>query len=204
LGTSTAASVNLDTISHTFVGATIAAGRVINSDSGTDLVKNIESVQTGTGNDTVFGSALANHITTNAGEDIVHGFGGNDWIDGGEGVDTLAGGLGRDTLTGGASTDYFVFTSTADSTMAASGRDKILDFDSSLDYLDFSALAIAGGHQIGVDVGFDGSLGARILTTSTGYLVQVDINGDRKGDLSVELYNPTHTIDWVFQNNFQW
>lgn len=201
--TTTSVSANLDTVSHSF-GSTIAAGRVISADSGTDLVKNIESLRTGSGEDIVFGSALANYLETGGGEDIVHGFGGNDWIESGDGEDTLAGGLGSDTLIGGSSQDHFVFTAAADSTMASKGRDKIIDFDSSYDFLDFRPLAIAGGHQIGVDVAFDGTRGARILTTSTGYLVQVDINGDKKGDLSVELYNPTHTIDWVFQNNFLW
>lgn len=201
--TATSVSANLDTVSHSF-GGTIAAGRVINAGSGTDFVKNIESLRSGSGEDIVFGSAAANFLDSGAGEDIVHGFGGNDWIESGDGEDTLAGGLGRDTLIGGSQQDHFVFTSTADSTMGSKGRDKIVDFDSSYDFLDFSPLAIVGGHQIGVDVAFDGTKGARILTTSTGYLVQVDINGDRKGDLSVELYNPTHTIDWVFQNNFVW
>ncbi|MEN3746113.1 calcium-binding protein, partial [Sphingomonas sp. HF-S3] len=52
------------------------------------------------GNDTLYGSSLAESLA---------GGGGNDWISGGGGADILSGGTGNDTLYGGAGDDVYHF-----------------------------------------------------------------------------------------------
>lgn len=86
------------------------------ADGGT--VVNVERVvqwYSGSGNDTLTGGALANHIYAGAGNDTVNGHTGNDWIEGGDGddmlvggtlddpndLDVLIGGNGNDTMDGG-------------------------------------------------------------------------------------------------------
>lgn len=71
---------------------------------GTDLLLNIESVTTGSGNDTLFG---------NAGANTLNGGGGSDSIVAGSGNDVLIGGLGNDTLDGGIGVDTANFGGTA-------------------------------------------------------------------------------------------
>ena len=52
----------------------------------------------GDGNDTLYGSGLADRIFGDAGNDLIKGGAGNDYLEGGEGVDQLFGGAGNDTL----------------------------------------------------------------------------------------------------------
>jgi Ca2+-binding RTX toxin-like protein len=66
----------------------------------------IENIETGSGNDTVVGSGVANVIRTNAGNDTVRGGSGNDTLIGGLGEDRLFGQDGNDTLEGGGGLDY--------------------------------------------------------------------------------------------------
>ncbi|WP_232628228.1 M10 family metallopeptidase C-terminal domain-containing protein [Methylobacterium sp. Leaf118] len=70
----------------------------------------IEAAIGGSGNDTMYGNAVANALTGNGGNDSIFGFDGsdslyggfgNDILDGGNGFDVLRGGFGLDTLYGG-------------------------------------------------------------------------------------------------------
>ena len=79
-----------------------------------DRLTDIENVITGNRNDDVTGNDLANRISTENGDDLVHAGKGNDVVIGGAGNDTLygednddqlVGGLGNDTLDGGAGFD---------------------------------------------------------------------------------------------------
>jgi len=84
-------------------------GRASSSQTGTDVLINIENVTGGSGNDTIVGSDLANRIIGGSGTDVLLAGNGNDWllfdindvnqalnapnagsIDGGAGVDILA------------------------------------------------------------------------------------------------------------------
>lgn len=76
--------------------------------------RNFEHLVLSAGNDTVVGSAAANHVMTGAGNDVVQALGGadtvygeagNDTLDGGGGNDTVNGGLGDDEIFGGAGHD---------------------------------------------------------------------------------------------------
>ncbi|MBP1806867.1 N,N-dimethylformamidase beta subunit family domain-containing protein [Rubellimicrobium aerolatum] len=70
--------------------------------SGTVLT-GIGSIDLGSGNDSLAGSAGADSILGNSGVDTIRGGGGNDTIDGGTSEDILTGGAGDDTFLVGAS-----------------------------------------------------------------------------------------------------
>ncbi|WP_299672063.1 Ig-like domain-containing protein [uncultured Roseobacter sp.] len=71
------------------------------------VVSGIENVETGRGNDTILGDALANSFLGNNGNDSLVGGDGNDTLDGEDGDDTHEGGLGDDLLIGNLGADYF-------------------------------------------------------------------------------------------------
>lgn len=75
------------------------------------------------GNDTIFGTIVA---------DIINGLGGNDQIQGSFGNDTLIGGFGNDNLWGGNGRDTFIFE-------PFSGVDSINDFVVAEDSIQVSA-----------------------------------------------------------------
>ncbi len=58
--------------------------------------------------DLFFGTADADTIVADGGDDVVFGLDGNDMLDGGVGDDTLSGGAGNDTLIGGAGNDILI------------------------------------------------------------------------------------------------
>lgn len=193
--------INLDTVAHSFGSLTVVAGKASSLGAGTDFVKNLESVYSGNGHDVIFGTSGANYLRAEDGNDLVLGYGGNDKIMGGLGIDSLAGGIGRDTLDAGedASADYFVYFSAAESTTGAAGRDQISNFRDAHDYFDFRPMTQAGlmtnGHWQGMNTGFDGTQGAvRAMTVISGWLVQVDLNGDKKADMAIEVLDPTHLL----------
>jgi Ca2+-binding RTX toxin-like protein len=85
--------------------------------SDIDILRNIENISGGFGNDQIFGNAGANTLLGGAGNDTLNGGAGNDLIDGGAGNDLLLGDFGSvntalrdnyfyggaDTLDGGSS-----------------------------------------------------------------------------------------------------
>lgn len=96
----------------------------------------------GAGDDRLLGGALHDVLIGNAGDDelwgnrgydVLHGGIGNDRLYGGHGQDTLVGGAGDDRLFGGPGADVFRFA-------GAFGQDVILDFETTLDRIDLSAL----------------------------------------------------------------
>ncbi|MGA0599282.1 calcium-binding protein [Caulobacter sp. KR2-114] len=101
-------------------------------------------IRGGTGNDTVTGTADADHLD---------GLAGNDTLSGQGGADVLVGGAGNDSLTGGTGADTFVFK-------AGFGVDTITDFshaDGDIIQIDHALLAdfaavTAASTQVGADV----------------------------------------------------
>ncbi|WP_407529496.1 M10 family metallopeptidase C-terminal domain-containing protein [Methylobacterium oryzisoli] len=83
------------------LGGTYARANVFNAllNNGS-LDSLIENATGGSGNDTITGNQVANHLS---------GGGGNDTLDGGLGDDTLDGGMGVNALYGGAGDDTAVF-----------------------------------------------------------------------------------------------
>ncbi len=66
---------------------------------GLDVLTGIEHLTSGSGNDRLFGNALANRLTAGLGNDILNGLAGDDVLNGGAGADWLVGNTGLDTAT---------------------------------------------------------------------------------------------------------
>lgn len=163
-------------------------GAYISAASGTKL-----NVTGGKGSDHIEGGSSADKINGGSGNDFIDGGKGKDILSGGSGNDRITGGLGADVLTGGSGADRFIFTSTKDSTVAASGRDTIKDFYRSQgDLIDVSRIDAntkkSGGQAfsfIDKDV-FSGKAGElRYEKSGSGTLVTGDVNGDKKADFSI-------------------
>ena len=145
--------------------------------------------------DHIKGSAIANTIKGNAGNDTLLGLAGNDTLFGDAGNDVLNGGAGNDTLTGGAGADQFVFQTLRDSTVKATGRDKIMDFRQSegdrIDLRGIDAKSKSGKDDAFTFIGTDkfsktaGELRFEKKGSST--FVYGDVDGDAKADFSIEL-----------------
>lgn len=72
------------------------------------------SVQTGAGDDTIWGGGGNDTIVSGAGNDAINGRASNDIINGGTGLDSMIGGGGRDTIISGDSPDGVVTPSDDD------------------------------------------------------------------------------------------
>ncbi len=72
-----------------------------------DNLVNVESLEGGSGNDTLSGDETDNTISGHAGNDILRGNGGDDYLYGDDGADDLAGGEGDDFLDGAKMLDIF-------------------------------------------------------------------------------------------------
>lgn len=103
-----------------------------NGNDSLDGGDNNDRVHGGNGNDTVNGDNGNDKLYGNQGDDLLSGGLGKDVMMGGDGADTLDGGAGRDVLTGGSGADVFVFGTDMQ-------KDFIMDFEDSVDMLDFSA-----------------------------------------------------------------
>ena len=138
-------------------------------------------------------------IVGGAGNERLGGNRGNDELIGGAGNDVVDGGAGSDRMTGGTGADTFLFYAATDS-RAGAGRDVILDFESTVDRLDLTAIdAIPGGRDdvlrwLGSDA-FDGAAGAlRIELDGADITVLVDIDGDRSADMEIRLDGTTSVV----------
>jgi Ca2+-binding RTX toxin-like protein len=111
---------NIDTLDTTrFVSNLVFNLATGNTGFGGESFINFENVTTGGGNDTIYGSSVANTIITGAGNDLVLGGDGDDIIDGGDGKDELygqggndflfdGGGVVAETLLGGTGDDTYI------------------------------------------------------------------------------------------------
>lgn len=85
-----------------------------------------ENVLSGTGNDTLTGSAGPNALGGNSGDDRVNGGADNDTIRGGSGADTLVGAAGADSIRGEDGNDVVFGGSGADSIFGGNGNDNLI------------------------------------------------------------------------------
>jgi serralysin len=158
----------------------------------------------GAGTDTLIS---IENLTGSAFADILTGNNGDNMLSGGAGNDLLTGGLGQDTLTGGAGNDVFDFNSVADTPTGPGARDIITDFHSGQDKIDLSGIdanTTKKGDQAFRFIGaqnFDGNAGELRYqtfdqpgTANDITVVSGDLNGDRVADFEIELngiVNPT-------------
>ncbi len=110
----------------TAVAVNLSKSAAQNTGVGMDVIRNVENVVTGAGNDRITGSAAANILTAGSGNDSLSGQAGNDRLSGQAGNDRLQGGAGNDILSGGSGADQFLFS-------AGGGTDRITDFADGID-----------------------------------------------------------------------
>lgn len=175
-------TVNMDTDVYFFATSMTFSGSVslvINGTSGFDVIKMGHS-----------------RNTINAGDTADQIRGGNlvDTIFGEGGGDKIMGRGGADVITGGAGDDRFRYIDNADSGFGAA-RDRITDFTSGQDMIDFSWFdgdAVTAGDQaftfVGTAVFTNTGIGQLRYTTSGGdILLQADTNGDGVADMEIIL-----------------
>ncbi|QDA35892.1 calcium-binding protein (plasmid) [Paracoccus liaowanqingii] len=118
---------------------------------GMDMLRGIEHIVSGSGNDRLIGNGAGNLLAAGAGNDQLYGLDGNDRLSGGRGSDVLHGGAGNDRLIGGEGVDQFVFADLADGEF-----DTVVDFEPGVDRLrfanisQFSELRLSGGADGGI------------------------------------------------------
>jgi Ca2+-binding RTX toxin-like protein len=123
----------------------------------------------------------------------------NDALRGDGSANLLDGGMGSDMLTGRGGPDIFSYERTSDSPAGQSQRDRIADFDAGdaatrVDRIDLSRIdanTAKKGNQrfefIGMNP-FSGAKGElRLQQSSSGVIVQGDVNGDSIADLEIQL-----------------
>jgi Ca2+-binding RTX toxin-like protein len=103
------------------------------------IIQGFERLRTGPGSDNLTGTDGKNDLESGDGDDVLDGGKGADDLSGGKGEDALSGGAGADVLSGGADADVFVFED-GDSSPPSS-RDRILDFEQTVDLLDLTSLS---------------------------------------------------------------
>jgi len=146
------------------------------------LPVNVEKgVLDGTSSLSLTGNNLANTLTGNSGDDFLYGMAGADKIIGGAGNDVLDGGAGNDLLTGGTGADTFEFASSP-------GNDRITDFVSGTDKLDFHLLDSVTATNV------------KTSLSNGNTIVSVDVNHDHRTDFTVTLVGVTHVSasDYIF------
>jgi serralysin len=152
--------------------------------------------------------------TGNDGFDGLFGYGGNDHLIGGAGGDNIFGGKGADLLEGDVGPDTFNFLALSDSTVAAKGRDTIVDFlvfgvpalDDVLNLSGIDAIAqtkaVNDAFHLTADSGFGhfthhaGELNIHFSGNDT--IVAGDVNGDGKADFSILLMGHIFLQDTSF------
>lgn len=149
------------------VAVNLATGLGTGGEAQGDVLSGIEAIYGSARSDTLTGDALAN---------------------------VLLGNTGADRLTGGGQADTFMYLAVSDSTVAAAGRDTILDFTRAQgDRINLWAIdaAAAGGDQAfsfigtGAYTGVAGQLHYAVSGSTT--IVAGDVDGDRASDFYIVL-----------------
>jgi VCBS repeat-containing protein len=134
-----AGATSTATVSVTVRG--VADGKPVIGGSGSDAnlqgTMADERLESGNGDDAVYGLAGADVLKGGNGNDKLYGGAGIDTLLGENGSDWLDGGAGDDILTGGNGADVFAFSS-------GSGHDQVTDFKSQQDFLSISRNWLGG------------------------------------------------------------
>jgi Ca2+-binding RTX toxin-like protein len=168
------------------LGTGVAAGIAI----GTDTLTSFENINSGAGNDSLFGSNANNMIHGGGGSDNLVGSGGSDQLFGDAGNDTLNGGVNdfaltpaaaNDVLWGGADTDTFRFEGRfGDDSIGAVGTPDWVDGEDMVlvGYASQTPIIadVTGGVLISID---DGSVASSVFVAgATSALMQQLISGN--------------------------
>jgi Ca2+-binding RTX toxin-like protein len=206
-------TVNLDTVEHDLAAfgftTKVAKNTLASATLGTDVFTGFEGVHGSLGGNTIYGSAIANNLTGAWGVDLLVGLAGNDTLVGDDEQDHLSGGLGRDVLTGnfelgsGGDADRFLYAAITESGTTKATRDLITDFEDGLDEIWLNPIDANTKNGttddqftfIGNNALFTGAAGQlRTYWTANGHIVEGDVNGDKKADFSIEVFDPLHAI----------
>jgi len=137
------------------------------------------------GDDTLYGKAGDDHLLGGKGNDRLYGGAGNDVLSGGAGNDLLAGGAGNDTLIGGAGRDVFSFF-LQDLRAGGVDRDTVLDFDVNMDRLDVWDLLVATGVR---DHNLSDYVNVRVINDGRDTLFEVKPDAHRTQQIVLERCN---------------
>jgi len=144
----------------------------------------------GRGHDVMHGGWGSDRMVGSGGNDRIFGGAGNDTIWGGRGRDVIEGGSGIDQIWGGSGNDTFVYIRRSDAPAAAE-VERIMDFTSGEDLLDFSKLA-GGTLRLALDGEFIGDTpSVASVEDETGMMVMIDSNGDGDAEMMVLLAGVT-------------
>ncbi|MEZ5892052.1 MAG: M10 family metallopeptidase C-terminal domain-containing protein [Parvularculaceae bacterium] len=91
----------------------------------TDILRSIENIISGSGNDSITGSDGVNNLSGSTGDDTISGGDGGDTLSGGAGLDALYGGLGSDALFGGTEADLLEGEDGMDTLAGGDGNDTL-------------------------------------------------------------------------------
>jgi Ca2+-binding RTX toxin-like protein len=143
-----------------------------NTGSGMDRIREVENVETGSGNDVIVGDAANNQIISGAGNDNIVGGLGDDLIIAGLGNDLIEGGLGHDTVVFGDA-DISVDLSRTGFQTTGEGRDRIREVES-------VETGLGSDRLTGSDVGnvLDAGAGNDILSGRSGDDLLIGGSGD--------------------------
>lgn len=144
------------------------------------------------GDDHIWGGRAGDFIWGGGGKDEIHGGAGGDEIDGGKGDDKIEGGEGADFLTGGSGRDTFFYHAIQDSHARFADADRIEDFDTGLDKLNFDSTA-TGKNFHHIDMAING--GASDEAKFNAALMNATID---------HLFNPTHKFEFVTDGRDGW
>lgn len=164
---------------------------ILDGAAGDDMLrggKGADRLNGGDGDDELRGGGGADLILGGNDEDILFGHGGRDYLHGGNGDDIIVGGDGGDTLQGGLGADVFVYKTAGDSGFANGTNDIILDFNTSTDVIDLSAL-VPGEFDLNLLGSFSAS-GPSVRTFQNAALntvVEVDVDGTGFADMRIIL-----------------
>ncbi|MGH1575749.1 beta strand repeat-containing protein [Planktotalea sp.] len=115
-----------------------------NTGHGFDVIRNIDHISSGSGNDTLTGDNGRNTLFSGDGDDMLYGGLGNDMLAGGNDDDTLSGGDGNDTYNGGAGIDLISFAHMTTSVTVDLGNLSTQDTGEGLDYIYFVENVLGG------------------------------------------------------------
>ena len=151
----------------------------------------------------VIGSAKADYLYGDFGDNVLRGEAGGDFVSGeagadelfgGKGADTLSGGSGRDELTGVQGGDRFVYAQATDSIAIVASRDLITDFSrqqgDEVDLQGVDANAVAAGDQAFSFVGGNGFTAAgqvRFAQVGGDTVVQASTDADASAEMEIVL-----------------
>lgn len=125
-----------------------------------------------------------------SGNDVIVGNDANNFINGGQGNDVIYGGGGQDVLQGGAGIDIFVYKNVSES--ALDSADKIMDFETGVDKINFSFFNTAAGKPGFIHFAdkFTGAAGEVVLSydaqSNTSDII-LSVNNDGVPDMKIQV-----------------